>query len=438
MKRTRFIKIFFIVILVCGCSHDRAESSQQVASPKPAAASVWIASFDTVWQTVNENHFDPTFGGIDWNEIHRRYHGQVSNVMDDAAFIELMNKMLGELNLSHYSVFQMTKRFASGSPEISDASVGLDARLLDGRAVITSVNPDSSAAKAGLKPGYVVESIDGISVQQIMADVEAKAIPNENERKKLSNIGDEIRNRFFGDPGTSISLRFLDGAGTPREAALLRKQRAGKKTILDESLPPFYVDFQARRIDDNIGYISFNVFMPPVDERFKQAIDSMLDMRGLIIDIRGNPGGMHEVGEAIVSKLIQKETLFSVFRYRNETKKVIVQPSGKIYAGPVVVLIDGLNASASERFSACIQSIGRAVVIGERSSGSVGPSNVMNLPNGASFMYLVAQSTTPDGTVLEGRGVIPDIIVRLDRESLLAGRDTQLGRAVAYIKNGTH
>jgi len=178
--------------------------------------------------------------------------------------------------------------------------------------------------------------------------------------------------------------------------------------------------------------------MPPVDERFKQVIDSMLDMRGLIIDIRGNPGGMHEVGEAIVSKLIQKETLFSVFRFRNETKKVIVQPSGKTFAGPVVVLIDVMNASASERFSACIQSIGRAVVIGERSPGLVGPSNVIKLPNGASFMYLVAQSTTPDGTVLEGRGVIPDITVRLDRESLLAGRDTQLDRAVAYIKNETH
>jgi carboxyl-terminal processing protease len=161
-------------------------------------------------------------------------------------------------------------------------------------------------------------------------------------------------------------------------------------------------------------------------------------MRGLIIDIRGNPGGMHEVGEAIVSELIQEETLFSVFRYRDETQEVVVQPSEKTYDGPVVVMIDVMNASASERFSACIQSIGRAVIIGERSPGSVGPSDVKELPNGALFMYLIAQSLTPDGMVLEGHGVIPDIAVGLDREALLDGKDTQLDRAVAYIKNETH
>jgi carboxyl-terminal processing protease len=144
---------------------------------------------------------------------------------------------------------------------------------------------------------------------------------------------------------------------------------------------------------------------------------------------------MHEVGEAIVSRLLQKETLFSVFKYRDRTDEVVVQPQGKIFDGPVVVMIDIMNGSASERFSGCIQSIGRAVVIGERSSGSVGPSDVKKLPNGASFMYLVAQSLTPDGTVLEGHGVIPDIVVGLDRQALLEGKDTQLERAVEYIRS---
>jgi carboxyl-terminal processing protease len=220
------------------------------------------------------------------------------------------------------------------------------------------------------------------------------------------------------------------------KATMIRKQRASK-TIIDESLPPFYVDFEARTIDDNIGYVSFSAFAPPVDERFNEVIDSGVDMRGLIIDIRGNPGGMHEIGEAIVSRLLQKETLFSVFKHREGTEEVVVKPSGKTYDGPVVVMIDVMNGSASERFSGCIQSIGRAVVVGERSSGSVGPSDVKKLPNGASFMYLIAQSLTPDGTVLEGHGVIPDIIVGLDRQALLEGKDTQLERAIEYIKSET-
>ena len=119
MKRAWTIKVLGIVFLVCGGTYVRAELPQQATSPVPVAANVWIASFDTIWQTVNENHFDPTFGGIDWNEIYRRYHDRVVNIKDAAAFIKLMNRMLGELNLSHYAVFQMKKKVASGSPMIS-------------------------------------------------------------------------------------------------------------------------------------------------------------------------------------------------------------------------------------------------------------------------------------------------------------------------------
>jgi len=418
--------LFIMAFIICVTS--------LMSSDVPADNNMWIASYDTVWHTVNEHHYDPTFGGLDWNEIHDRYYKLVANANDDAEFIKIVNKMLNELKLSHYAVFHMKKIAASGSPLFSEGSIGLDIRLLDSKAVVTSVMPDYPAAKAGVKPGYVLESIDDVPVEQIIAEFGSTAIPIYTERKKLSDIADHICGMFFGDAGTSISLTFRDGSDAVRETTLTRKQRTGR-TIIDESLPPFYVDFMAKKVDDNIGYVSFSAFAPPVDERFSAVIDSMTPMRGLIIDIRGNPGGMHEVGEAIVSRLLQKATLFSVFKYRDRTDEVVVEPQGKTYDGPVVVMIDVMNGSASERFSGCIQSIGRAVVIGERSSGSVGPSDVKKLPNGASFMYLVAQSLTPDGTVLEGHGVVPDIIVSLDRHALLNGRDTQLERAIEYIRN---
>ncbi len=405
-----------------------------VSAQEPEDVNVWIASYDTVWQTVNENHFDSTFGGLDWNEIYSRYYVLVSKVEDDASFIKIVNDMLAELKLSHYAVFHMKKIASSGSPLVSTGSIGLDIRLLDNRAVVTAVKSGFPAAEAGLNLGYIVESVDGVPVERIIADAEAEAIPKHNERRRVSDIVGRICDRFFGDAGTSISLAFLDESNTLRETTMFRKQRTGK-TIIDESLPPFYVDIHAESLDGNIAYVSFSAFLPPVDERFTEVIDTMGDVRGLIIDIRGNPGGMHEVGEAIVSKLLQKETLFSVFRYRNRTEEVVVQPSAKTFDGPVVVMIDALNASASERFSGCIQSIGRAVIIGERSSGSVGPSDVKTLPNGASFMYLISQSLTPDGTVLEGHGVIPDIIVSLNRQAMLDGRDTQLETAIDYIKS---
>lgn len=421
-------KMFYMAPMICMITTASAQ--------EPVDVNVWIASYDTVWQTVNEHHYDSTFGGLDWHEIYDKYYALVANVKDDDGFIEIANNMLAELKLSHYAVFNVQKMAAGGSPLISEGSIGLDIRLLDKEAVVTSVVPDFPAAEVGIKPGYIIESIDGVTVDQIITEAESRVLPIYNERKKLSSIADKICARFFGDIGIPVSMTYRDESNVLQGISFTRYQRTGR-TIIDESLPPFYVDFGARRIDEDIGYVSFSAFIPPVDERFTDFIDTMIDMRGLIIDIRGNPGGMHVVGEAIVAKLLQKETLFSVFKYRDRTEEVMVQPSGKTFDGPVAVMIDVMNGSASERFSGCIQSIGRAVVIGERSPGSVGPSDVKELPNGASFMYLTSQSLTPDGTVLEGHGVIPDIVVSLDRQALLEGRDTQLERAVEYIRNAT-
>ena len=175
------------------------------------------------------------------------------------------------------------------------------------------------------------------------------------------------------------------------------------------------------------------MFLPLVGEKFEETINQMIDVRGLILDIRGNRGGMLEIGELIASKLVQKPTLFYVFRYRDRKEEVIVQPDDICYTGPVVILVDDQCASACERFAACFQSIDRGIVIGERTRGTVGPSKVMVLPNGVSFQYLTSQSLTPDGIVLEGRGVIPDIAVNLTREDLLDGKDAPIETAIEYI-----
>ncbi len=119
---------------------------------------------------------------------------------------------------------------------------------------------------------------------------------------------------------------------------------------------------------------------------------------------------------------------------RDSETKVFFDPANDVYKGPLVLLIDEMSGSASETFAACLQAIGRAVVVGEHSPGSVMESDVMMFPNGATFLYPVAQISTPDGTVLEGHGVVPDIEVGLDREMLLKGIDSQLDSAIKYIE----
>jgi carboxyl-terminal processing protease len=401
-------------------------------SNEPDEAGLGRASLDTVWQTVNEYHFDSTFGGVDWKAIHDRYDKLAAATKEDTAFIELMNQMLRELKVSHYVVFRVEDEARSGSPSTSEGSIGVEIRLLQNVAVITALDPDFPAAQAGMKRGYEIKSLNGESVQHILSEVASKQPPHLNERQRINRMYDAVTGRCFGLPGDTVVVTFEDENGVSHDTRLLMKQRSGG-TKISEDFPTIYVDFKAERLAGNIGYIAFSAFIPPADSLFVAALDSMKDVRALVIDIRGNPGGMHEVGETIASKLVSKKTLFSVFQYRDSTVRVSLDPVPPVFEGPVAILINNRNASASERFSACMQSIGRAKVIGEQSSGSVGPSQFKRLPNGATLMYLVAQSSTPDGNVLEGRGVIPDITVSLNRKALLKGRDTQLERATEYL-----
>ena len=94
-----------------------------------------------------------------------------------------------------------------------------------------------------------------------------------------------------------------------------------------------------------------------------------------------------------------------------------------------------MSASSAEEFSGALQAIGRAVIVGERCAGICVVAEVMQLSNGAVLMYPAAQTRTADGTVLEGRGVIPDVEVRLDRAALLQDRDPQLEAAIEAIQN---
>jgi carboxyl-terminal processing protease len=111
-----------------------------------------------------------------------------------------------------------------------------------------------------------------------------------------------------------------------------------------------------------------------------------------------------------------------------------VTPQKNPYLGPVVILMDQMSASTSEVFASGMQEIGRAVVVGEQSAGAALPSIIQKLPTGALFQYAIADFKTPKGTLIEGRGVIPDVEIKLSRAALLAGSDTQLDAAVASIQ----
>ncbi|UCD57994.1 MAG: hypothetical protein JSV16_02450 [Candidatus Hydrogenedentota bacterium] len=414
IMRPRIIVLFLALGILVGPTAGWSENEE------------YLGTFEIVWNKVNETYFDTTFSGLNWSEVHDRYRPRIAAAKRDKEFYELINNMLWELKVSHANLVPPGS-FALYEPLVfAEGSPGIDIRMINGAAVITSVKPDSPAHKAGLCPGYVIEALDGISVEQIAREAELRTPPPANSRSRSARITKAILSRIYGAPGTGVSIVYSDEGGEQREQRIIRTKRVGA------TVGPIFlaIEFEARRLDNGIGYIRLNTFQPQLAVRISQAIKSMGNVRGIIFDLRGNSGG--EI-ENMPGLFLKERALLYLRKSRNDETEAFFDPAGDAFQGPLALLIDATTGSASELFAACLQAIDRAVVVGERSPGLVTESDIMIFPSGAIFMYPVARLSTPDGTLLEGLGVVPDIEVGLDREMLLRGIDSQLEAAVKYI-----
>jgi C-terminal processing protease CtpA/Prc len=202
---------------------------------------------------------------------------------------------------------------------------------------------------------------------------------------------------------------------------------------LDPSLPPACAEIEVRRLTNRIGYIRFSGFLQAALTPVLQAIDEFHDAPGLILDIRGNPGGEFPVRTTIASHLVGEPRLWMRYRYRDGMEAVFLKTVEDAFAGQVVILVDEHSASSSEEFSGSLQAMGRATIIGSQTPGNCLNMNIVPLPSGALLMYPFGQPQTRNGRILENNGVLPDISVTLDRSELLHGVDGQLEAAVEYL-----
>ena len=337
--------------------------------------------------------------------------------------------MLWELKVSHAAIIP-PGFFAAVEPVVfARGGIGINIRMLNDSAVITSVDPESPGQRAGLSSGFIIQAIDGIPIAQIEMEVK-QDMPPYNDRGRIAQITKGIMGRIYGDPETEVLITYTDEGGKKREKKITRAKRSGTPIGPDGTFF-FAIEFEAKRLDNGVGYIQLNTFQPPLVTRISNAIKSMSNVSGIILDLRGNSGG--EI-EGMLDLFLTEKTVLYLKRTRDSETKIFSDPPDDVYQGPLVVLIDELSGSASELFAACLQALKRAVIVGERSPGAVMESDTMIFPNGAVFMYPVAQISTPAGEVLEGYGVVPDIEVRLDLELLLKSIDSQLDSAVRYIK----
>jgi carboxyl-terminal processing protease len=396
-----------------------------------------LSSFDLVWQTIRDQHFDPGLGGVDWVAVRRELRPRVEHACTMSAARQAMEDAVERLGLSHFAIIPASAYEAFGPmPEGAETGQpGLTVRVLDGQAVVTAVQPDTPAARAGVRPGWVLVRVGTINVPATLRNIAAAYADSTAQQYMLVRA---VSRWLAGPIDQPVTVEFLDDGDRPITRQLDRVAPQGQPVKFGH-LPPMHLRFESRQVDPEIGYIAFNLFFEPATlmPRFEESLRPWLGTtRGIVIDLRGNPGGISALAMGIAGWFVaHAEHPLGVMRTRETEIRFAIFPRPETYSGCLAILVDGCSASTAEIMAAGLQELGRARLFGSRTAGAALPSQVIRLPNGDGFQYATADYVTFRGHRIEGVGVTPDVEVPLTRAALLAGRDPALEAAVEWIRS---
>jgi carboxyl-terminal processing protease len=193
-----------------------------------------------------------------------------------------------------------------------------------------------------------------------------------------------------------------------------------------------------------VGVIGFNVWMAAIDAPFADAIDRFRDAPGLVVDLRGNPGGLAAMMSGIAGHFLDEPALLGRMQTRQAQLEFRANPRlatadgrrVRPYSGRLALLVDELTGSTSECFAGGLQDLGRARVFGRQTMGEALPALTKRLPSGDVLMYVIGNFVTAAGRSIEGVGVVPDQAVPLSVPGLSGGRDDTLNAALRWLDGG--
>jgi carboxyl-terminal processing protease len=336
--------------------------------------------------------------------------------------------MIGALRDAHTRVYAPDEKFDWRHPRIT--SVGASVREIAGEAVVTNIERDSEAERAGLRAGDVILRINdeparAIFEQRLREGIDSSTI-RATRLRAMSGL-------FDGAAGTTLKVLWLADKGKEREAILRREQREREQVL------------RVRRVRAGFSVIKFDAFTESVIVDFAHRMNNSLhNAPGLIIDLRNNGGGEAEAMTEMASAFLHAGTSLGQFTDRNgrtafepHTRAAPLLTANKIplFRAPVVVLTSERTSSAAEIFAAALKEANRAPVIGAQTCGCVlAIRRRHSLPDGGELDVSEMDYRTAYGARLEGTGVAPNQELAPAKQDLRARRDRTLERAIELLQ----
>lgn len=309
---------------------------------------------------------------------------------------------LGDPYTEYYDEQEAKELFETTNGEFFGIGVSMSKQLGTDEITIVNVYEDSPADKAGLKSGDILYKVD----------------EHETAGYELDTVVSWIK----GEKGTSVVLH------------VLRDGKEVEVTAVRDKIEVQTVAYEMK--EDQIGYIAVSEFDSVTYHQFETALEDLekQGMKGLVIDLRNNPGGNFDTVTDMLKLLLPEGVIVSTKDKEGNVEEVTCDGANE-FDKPLAVLVNQYSASASEIFSGAVQDYGIGEIVGMTTYGKGVVQQLMDLGDGTCLKMTIAEYYTPNGRSINGKGVEPDVEVEYEYDENNPEADTQLEKALEVVKD---
>jgi len=375
---------------------------------------------DQVWQIIHNDYVHPDFDHKEWQAIRQELLEQDYESKKEAyeAIRDAMDQ-LGDPHTRFLKPEEFEKLNQQTAGEVSGIGVKLEIAQDHQGLKVVDIMDDSPAEQAGIQPGDKIVSING-------------------RPTSLLNV-ERASQLMRGDSGTKVEL-------------VLSRSGFGQfeRTLTRDKVEIPRVTHQLREIDNmQVGYIQVEEFSSHATEQMREALKALQekDAEAFVLDLRNNPGGLLEASIEIADLFLEQGTIVSTLE-RGDARRDFEADANTMTDKPLAVLVNENSASASEILAGALQDNDRAVIVGTPTYGKGTIQAVNSLADGSGVAVTIARYHSPDGDVIEKKGIKPDVNRSLSRQDQMrlssnpqlqgTQNDPQFSRAISILKEKIH